>query len=195
MLYPAAELLRRVAGELAGRPQPTPFFGAPVMDDPELARRLAELHMALEGAAEPLVRETLMVGALAAMVARHADAAPAAPAVAPERAAVARARRYLEDRAAERPTLEDLAEHVGLSPFHLLRVFRQSVGSTPHAYLNHVRVSRARGLLDSGLPPADVALLCGFADQSHLTRAFRRIVGVPPGQYAGMRKIVLDGGG
>lgn len=194
MLYPSSELLQRVASQIAGRPQPIPFFGAPVIHDPALAQQIGDLHAALERADDPVARESLLVAALAALVARHADAPPAAAAVGREGAVVARARRYLEERAAERPTLEQLAEHVGLSPFHLLRVFQRTVGSTPHAYLTHVRVSRARDLLNDGLPPAEVALITGFADQSHLTRAFRRIIGVPPAHYAGKRKIVQDAG-
>jgi AraC-like DNA-binding protein len=55
---------------------------------------------------------------------------------------------------------------------------------TPHAYLDQLRVRHARELLRNGIAPADVALRTGYADQSHLTRHFRRLVGVTPGQYA-----------
>jgi AraC-like DNA-binding protein len=53
----------------------------------------------------------------------------------------------------------------------------------PHAYLNQLRVRYARRLLDDGLRPAEVASRSGFADQAHLTRHFKRTVGVPPGAY------------
>jgi AraC-like DNA-binding protein len=71
----------------------------------------------------------------------------------------------------------------GLSQFALLRAFRAATGLPPHAYLNQLRVRRARLLLDDGVPAADVAAQVGFADQAHLTRHFKRVVGVPPAAY------------
>lgn len=192
MLYPATELLQHAAEQLTGSPQPIPFFGAPVVDDPALAAQLSGLHAVLEMTTDPLEREMRLLTVFTALVARHADARPAVQRVGDEPLAVVQARRFLDEHAAERPTLSQLAAHVGLSPFHLLRVFQRTIGSTPHAYLTHLRVRRARHLLANGAPPADVALEVGFADQSHLTRAFRRIVGVPPAQFAQQRKIVQD---
>jgi AraC-like DNA-binding protein len=65
----------------------------------------------------------------------------------------------------------------------VLRAFRAETGLPPHAYLNQVRVRQARALLASGMAPAQVAATTGFADQAHLTRHFKRVVGVPPGAY------------
>jgi AraC-like DNA-binding protein len=72
----------------------------------------------------------------------------------------------------------------GLSRFELVRRFGAQIGLTPHAYQTNLRVARARALLAAGIPPAAVAAECGFADQPHLTRTFRRAVGVTPGRYA-----------
>jgi len=80
-------------------------------------------------------------------------------------------------------TLEALARHAGISAFHLCRVFRQTVGMTPHAYQTQVRVRHARSLLRAGLPITTVAAQTGFYDQAHLTRHFKRIVGLTPGRY------------
>jgi AraC-like DNA-binding protein len=65
----------------------------------------------------------------------------------------------------------------------LLRSFRAEVGMPPYAWLAQHRVARARVLLEQGHRPADAATLTGFADQAHLTRWFRRVVGVTPGAY------------
>ncbi len=70
-----------------------------------------------------------------------------------------------------------------MSPFALVRAFRAETGLPPHAYVNHLRVRLARRLLDGGVAPADVAAAAGFADQAHLTRHFKRVVGVPPRAY------------
>ena len=76
-----------------------------------------------------------------------------------------------------------------MSPFALLRAFRGETGLPPHAYLNQLRVRHARRLLDGGLAPAVVAAEAGFADQAHLTRHFKRVMGVPPGAYQRERGI------
>jgi AraC-like DNA-binding protein len=86
--------------------------------------------------------------------------------------------------AAQNVTLPELARFAGLSPFHLCRVFRASVGMTPHAYQTHLRVRRAKSLLRAGLPIALAATETGFYDQAHLTRDFKRIVRVPPGRFS-----------
>jgi AraC-like DNA-binding protein len=92
-------------------------------------------------------------------------------------------RDLLIDRLADPPSLDDLALATGMSPFTLLRAFRGETGLPPHAYLNQVRVRLARRLLDGGMAPAEVAAEVGFADQAHLTRHFKRIMGVPPRAY------------
>jgi len=80
--------------------------------------------------------------------------------------------------------LETLAKRVGLSRFQALRAFKQRYGLPPHAYQLCLRMSHARALLRAGAPSADVAARCGFADQSHFTRHFKRFNGVTPAQYA-----------
>ena len=80
--------------------------------------------------------------------------------------------------------LEDLAAVVDLSPQHFARAVCQSTGLPPHRWLTNQRIERARDLLATGnLPIAEIALDCGFADQSHLTTAFRKATGVTPGAY------------
>ncbi len=64
------------------------------------------------------------------------------------------------------------------------RRFREQTGVTPHAFQTNLRVEAARRMLAAGVPPAEVAAGCGFADQPHLTRVFKRAVGVSPGRYA-----------
>jgi AraC-like DNA-binding protein len=80
-------------------------------------------------------------------------------------------------------TLRALARFAGLSAFHLCRVFREAVGMPPHAYQTQIRVRRAKSLLAAGVPIARAAAEAGFYDQSHLTRHFKRIVGLTPGRY------------
>lgn len=79
---------------------------------------------------------------------------------------------------------EDLAMIVRLNPSHFGRAFRNSFGEPPHEYVIRRRVERAQGLmLSTDAPLSEIALDCGLADQSHLTRLFRRMVGESPSAW------------
>lgn len=82
------------------------------------------------------------------------------------------------------PTIAQLAQECGLSPGYFARAFRQSTGVSPHQWLMQKRVDRARALLSVGrMDLAEIALACGFVDQSHFTRVFARIEGQTPGRW------------
>lgn len=180
VLYPAVDVVADVAAELGAR-RGTPYFPQSVVEATPAAALVRAAHRAGEGG-DALAASSLLRTALAGVLRHHARNVPAdtATALPPS---VRAARDILHDRMVNPPTLEELAEAVGTRPFRLIRAFRAATGLPPHAYLNQVRVQHARRLLDEGLRPAEVAARTGFADQAHLTRHFKRIVGVPPGAY------------
>lgn len=79
--------------------------------------------------------------------------------------------------------LESLAELCGLSVWRFATVFRERVGMSPYRYVNLLRVQHAQALLSQGMPAARAASESGFYDQSHLSRRFKRLCGMTPGQY------------
>ncbi|WP_245536455.1 helix-turn-helix domain-containing protein [Terriglobus saanensis] len=80
--------------------------------------------------------------------------------------------------------LKTLATESGYSRTHFLRMFRESMGCTPHQYLLRLRLERARELLrQKRMSLIDIAALCGFSSHAHLSRMFRQVVGVPPSEY------------
>jgi AraC-like DNA-binding protein len=90
---------------------------------------------------------------------------------------------YIEARFAGPVSLQDLADAAGLGVRHFSRAFRAATGRSPHQYLLHRRVEQAKVLIRQGLPLADVAVQCGFCDQSQLTRTFVRQLGTTPGRF------------
>ncbi|QBD82485.1 AraC family transcriptional regulator [Ktedonosporobacter rubrisoli] len=182
-LYPSPELLQRAASEIVGKPRDFPFFGEAVIDDPELMAEIALTHRILEEQASSLERESRLLWMLARLIVRHADDHPQPGPLPKEHQGLKRARAFLDEHYTENISLEQLAMVAQLSPFHLLRLFREQVHLPPHAYQLQLRIQRAKELLRSGMSGVDTALAVGFADQSHLTKHFKRIVGVPPGQY------------
>jgi AraC family transcriptional regulator len=98
--------------------------------------------------------------------------------------AMRRLQDHVDAHLSESIDLAELSAIAGLSVFHFARQFKLSTGVTPHYYLVHTRVQRAQEMLASTeLSLSDVAFATGFSDQSHLTRHFRQIVGVTPGQF------------
>jgi AraC-like DNA-binding protein len=183
VLYPTAGVVAAVAADLGWR-RGTPSFPQTVVYDARSARLLRGAHIAAEHG-DRLASSSLLRGALAGLLCAHSEPGLAR---APERtreasAAVHAVTGLLAERIADPPSLDELAQVTGMSPFTLLRAFRGQTGLPPHAYLNQLRVRLARRMLDRGVPPAEVAVAVGFADQAHLTRHFKRIMGVPPGAY------------
>src|ERR1700733_13193500 len=93
-------------------------------------------------------------------------------------------REMLHDETNRRPSLIDLSRHVGRHPVQISRQFHQRFGCTLSEYMRRIRVARAQSLLSRlDLEISDIALACGFCDQSHFSTVFRRVTGMPPGQY------------
>ena len=170
-----------VAREIAEETTDAELVVRPVARDPQLSRDIVQLFAALARPAQDgLAVEESLLRCLMRVLHRHGvHGARAAGASPPVMKAVRRL-----DAAPEVPTsLAELAALSGVSRFQLLRGFAREIGTTPHAYLVQHRVRLARRLLAAGRSPADAALLAGFADQSHMTRAFVRQFGITPGRY------------
>ena len=183
MLYPAPEVMMRVASEITGRPTPPPQFRRAVVEDPEAARLLLAAHRAAERSRSALEREVPLMEALALVVTRHAEPAPTPQRANGEHACIRRVCELIEGGLGEDLALDTLAAEARMSSWHFLRVFRRETGATPHLYVLQRRLARARHLLEAGEPPAAVAAATGFSDQSHLTNRFRRTYGVTPAVF------------
>jgi len=137
--------------------------------------------------------EALATG-LSQQVALHA--AVQKPRIAPLRGGLStvarrRALELMDARLESSLSVELLAAEVGLSPAHFARAFKETMGVAPHRYLLHLRLERARRLLDAGdATLSGVAQRAGFADQAHFTRHFKREYGVTPGVVLRSRRRV-----
>ena len=190
VLYPAVGVVAGIAAGL-GAPPGTPHFPRTVVADPDSARLIRAAHRAAEHG-DRLAASSLLHIALAGLLRAHA--LPASPDPRPRHGGGSRvvraARDLLHERLVTPPALAELAGAAGVGPSALMRAFRAETGMPPHAYLNQLRVRQARVLLDRGVPPAEAAATTGFADQAHLTRHFKRVVGVPPGAFQRARGAV-----
>ncbi|TDR04263.1 helix-turn-helix transcriptional regulator [Paraburkholderia silvatlantica] len=208
VMYVPVDFLHELTGEIAGRAQPLPWFDAEVIHDLDLARRLARAHRLLEAdadwrraaavpesgasassaspsapCADPLAVEGSLLDALSTLLTRYGRTREAALGHGPNDPRVETMKALLAADLATPLRVADLAQAVGLSPFHATRLFTQATGLPPHAWRTQLRLQRALAPLREGATVADVAAASGFTDQSHFTRHFRRMFGVPPGRW------------
>jgi AraC-like DNA-binding protein len=164
----------------------------PGLSDPLLRLRIQQLHDVLAWRTEDLEAQTrlLLIHERLNEHLRRGRTGPGEGREVPDRrdpGLAGRLRELLDARVRPGITLDEAAAHLHSHPTHLVRSFKREYGLPPHLYLTGRRVDLARGHLLAGLPAAEVAVLAGFYDQSHLTRHFRRMLGVSPARYARAR--------
>ena len=153
-----------------------------IHNDPRLSHLFARAHeWSLSD--EPLAHDCTWLAFVTRLTTLHADSSHTMPPGAREPRAVHAVMEVLRDRPTSRITLTDLARLANITPARLCRAFTHHVGVPPHAYQLRLRIEEAKRLLVNRRPVADIAAATGFADQSHLGRHFKRIVGLSPSRY------------
>ena len=176
---------RLLVEALGGPSRPLPFAGGPVSDDARLLAAITPALQDLDVALEDLQRDQI-VSELAQALAALDRSGRRAPIDAVCSRAVLRAREFLDAHCEHAVRSEQLEAVSGLSRFALARQFRASLGTSPYRYVVLRRLDRARRLIGEGTSLAEAAAASGFADQSHMTRQFKRAYGVSPGRWRTM---------
>lgn len=188
MFYLSPGLVDEITAGLDGGRAAALEFHHPVMADQQAARTFAAAWRQLAGNApsqpSPLAIEEALLTCLHGHLGRRQEGDNPLD----DTSRIARLRAMIDDDVLCDHSLQRLAEEAGLSRFQTLRAFARATGLTPHAYLIERRTQLARRLILSGNPLADAAAASGFADQSHMSRAFRQRYGLTP---AAARKAAL----
>jgi AraC-like DNA-binding protein len=154
----------------------------PGWDDPALRAELHLLHEALRHPGDEFEAEERLA-LVTTRLSAHLDRLPEAPRRR-DPGLAARLQEILDAHVIDGISLARAAEALDADPTHVVRSFRREVGIPPHRYLTGRRLDLARRMLLAGHRPAEVAVEVGFHDQAHLTRHFKRMLGVTPGAYA-----------
>lgn len=157
--------------------------------DPIIARYASAFLSELAGDSPngPLYADALAVGFALHLLSNHAVERPKMPAPAGKLNSfqLRNVVEFIQSHLDEHVSLLDLAARANVSAFHFARQFRATVGLPPHQFVLQQRIQRSLGLVAARkLPLAQIAVDCGFHDQPHFTRAFRKIVGTTPARYA-----------
>jgi AraC-like DNA-binding protein len=172
----------RVLARLIPDPEREIEFVSPSLPNPNLAERVSLLFDRLTEGADRLGLEEIL-----AQVVPHLMSVRLESSGSKYSGSVTRSLERIEDDPSSPIALSELAALSGVSRYQLVREFSRTIGTTPYAYVIQCRVRLARKLLVNGATLADASHEAGFADQSHMTRAFVRQLGITPGCYRAAR--------
>lgn len=183
--FPPGLLARYMNAAFAAQLDPAPAFR-----DAALANLVAMIEQEL---AAPSFASDLLLEGLYRCVASSLARLSAPPAPAIDRVTIGAARfgmvtDFVEANLDTKISIQQLADVAGISTFHFSRLFKQATGQTPHRYVRSRRLLRAQALIEAGATLVDVALSCGFANQSHFANAFAKEMGMSPGRYRRLRR-------
>ncbi|ART63235.1 AraC family transcriptional regulator [Kushneria marisflavi] len=185
MTYIAPGAMAPLFAEAAGNERadrlssPQTLIHDPVLRDAILALS----RLVREGVGSLIDQEHLLQQIATRMVQRAGHYQPVIPTETRPDRLLMRACDYIRAHLDQELSLARISEAATLSRYHFLRLFRAQFGMTPHQYVISCRIDAARGALESGATPGEVALRYGFADHSHFNRRFKRIHGITPFQY------------
>ena len=189
-IYPTPEMLIDISQDFFTLKNSAPWFPSAVIHDLGLAQQLSLLFDLLEQKENTLLKESMYLSTLAILISRYGKTKLKAL-VLPE---AQQKIKIIQDLLSATPeydySLTELASYAGLSPWHFLREFKKYTGLPPHSWLVQLRLQKARQLLKQGHNITITAQSCGFSDQSHFNRHFKKAMGVTPSQYMLNFKII-----
>lgn len=168
---------------LVGESNQTHSLAGPIIRDRPLTSLFCHIHASSEAAGPSLEREEAYLAFVARLFERHTRSSSLPLPPGREEPAIRLARNFLDGHLDQQVRLCEIARAARLPPFRLFRAFERATGMSPHGYQRQARVRYAADLIRLGHSLSDAALAAGFADQAHMTRSFRRSIGVTPGAY------------
>ena len=182
-IYPTPEMLLDIGQDFFTIKNSVPWFPSAVVHDLGLAQQLSLLFDLLEQNDNTLLKESMYLSTIAHLIFRYGKA-KLTPVERPEaQKKIETIQDLLRSFPEHDHSLSELASYVGLSPWHFLREFKKYTGLPPHSWLIQLRLQKARQFLKQGYSITVTAQNCGFSDQSHFNRHFKKAMGVTPSQY------------
>ncbi|MBU1341210.1 MAG: AraC family transcriptional regulator [Proteobacteria bacterium] len=183
MIYPHLSLVHKALEQLGIQKPRLPWFPDSVIFNAAFGKRLYNFMTAVESGDSTLALESHFLELLHSLIHQHADFHLPSDKLSKEPGKVKQITDKIHMEYCENLSLESLSSEVGLSSYALLRLFKKHMGISPYLIQTGLRIKKAKHHLTSGLSLADTAASCGFTDQSHMTRQFKRWMGITPGEY------------
>ena len=182
-MYPTPEHFRQISIDLYNGKNTTPYFQSSVIKDPQLAAQLRLIFSQVEVNGSKLLMETLFYATLINLTLRHSSTTSTPKDVSGSKQKLLLVKEFLDSYPEEDISLAQLAAISGLSQFHFIRQFKKHFDLAPHAYQIQARLKKAKYLLKLGVKSSQVAIDCGFHDQSHFIHHFKKALGTTPSRF------------
>jgi AraC-like DNA-binding protein len=182
-IYPMPGLIKNVQDQLSSKNTGTAMFNQSVINDLLLANQLRHLFYLLQYSANTLAREITFMTVMSNLLQRHAGGSNQPLTLTQCVPSIKLIKEYLDCHFADNVSIKTLASWVNLNPNYITRLFQKQIGIPPHAYQIQRRLFHAKKMLLADNTLLNTALSCGFSDQSHLNRHFKRWLGISPGKF------------
>jgi len=157
-------------------------FTKPVINNHKLAKLFIDLNSANKEWQDELMAENILEELIVNLISSYSNNEVKTKDISYSKKRLLQTIEYMKSKFNENLKLENLAQISGLSKYHFLRKFKEEFNMTPHAYLLQIRIQNAKNMLLNQDSLTDIALSCGFSDQSHFTRVFNKVYGMSPGK-------------
>jgi len=155
-------------------------FSKPVINNHKLAKLFIELNKANKDWQDSLMAEDILEELVVNLISSYSNNTTKCKDISYSQKKLLLTVEYMKTNYAENLKLENLAKISGLSKYHFLRKFKEEFNMTPHSYLLQIRIQNAKNMLLHHDSITQIALNCGFSDQSHFARVFNKIYGMSP---------------
>ena len=176
-------VMRETVKQITGKDY-LPKFTTTVAYRSEAVSYLRELHDLIMEQQKDFKKEEIFFFFIKQLITEYTE--PMQESLSETKEEIQKACDFMEHNFTEAITLDDLSKLSGLNKYTLLRNFTKQRGLTPYQYLETIRIGEAKKLLEKGVDLLDIAMQTGFADQSHFTKFFKKLIGLTPKQYRGI---------
>ncbi len=182
MMYIKNDLIQNTFKDIVKNEDIDLEFEKVVLNNSISSKNFKTLYSSILSSSDQLEKETLLFNFIGDLTKQNATIKPAIDSnSAPDIIKIAT--EFLSEDLDKKLSLEEISNMVNLSRYHFLRVFKKSIGTSPHIYRMQKRIEKAKVSILKGKPLVEVAFETGFTDQSHLSNKFREYTGATPKQY------------
>jgi len=183
MFYVSPMMMKELSCDISGKNNDIPFFKEGIINDKLMSQRLLHLHKVMTDAESfTIEKEELFIQVVTEFIKKHADSFISLELLTTSKPMIKNIINYINENLSQEILVSDLSEIAGISLFYFIRSFKKEMGLTPKEYVIQQRINKAIALIKQQrqLPLSDIALICGFYDQSHMNKYFKRYKGLTP---------------
>lgn len=189
-IYPRVELLVELYKQIYFEKR-VPIFHSHIIEDEELYKKLYIFFKSVFEKTDSMQIETYLIEAFSYLILNYTDSSKDFSSLFNEVKVIKNSIEYIHDNLNNTILLDEIAKNVEVSKYHFLRVFKSSLGVTPHNYIVFQRVNKAKEEILKGKSMSSTSFSTGFSDQSHFIKSFRKIYGYSPSTLLNSKNYLL----